>query len=533
MRMGAIGTGRRGVAGALALALAAVAASTAAGAVPPAAAASSVDGASLVDRSGEAAASALFDRLTDSPARLRLFLQGMPKGGDLHNHLSGTVYAEDYLRWAAEQGYCVTAATATLSPPPCTAPAEPVRGLGAADPVRYGTIVDGLSTRSHGAGVGKDERTGHDQFFATFSKFGAVAGQRSGESLAAMRTLAAGDHVSYVELIHNPDPLNALVFQTSGALAPDGFEAAYAATRPMLADFLRKARADMDAAEALSDRLLGCKGAQPAPGCAVTVLYQGYGLRALTPAQVFRGLMLSFALAEADPRFVGVNIVAPEDYPVAVDDYDLHMAMIRFLAGKYPGVKRSLHAGELTLGIVPPTALRDHIRKAIEVAGARRIGHGVDIAHETQAADLLARMARDKIAVEINLTSNDVILGVRGREHPLALYRAAGVPFVLSTDDEGVSRSDMTNEYMRAALEQGLRYADLKEAARAGLEYSFLPGASLWAGGVPGTAPAPVCAGGETASCAAFLKGSLKARLQAGLEKDFARFERKIVNWRF
>lgn len=486
----------------------------------------------LVDPSGEKDAAALFDRLADSPARLRVFLQAMPKGGDLHNHLSGTVYAEDYLAWAAADGYCATAATATLSPPPCKGPAEPVRGLGAADPVKYGTLVDGLSTRSHGAGVGRDERTGHDQFFATFGKFGAVSGRRSGESLAAMRTLAAGDHVSYVELIHNPDPLNALAFQATGDLTPEGFEAAYQATRPLLADFLARARADMDAAEALSDDRLGCRTTDPQPGCAVSVLYQGYGLRALPPAQVFRGLMLCFALAQADPRFVGVNIVAPEDYPVAVGDYDLHMAMIRFLAGKFPGVKRSLHAGELTLGLVPPTALRDHIRKAIDVAGARRIGHGVDIAYEDDAPGLLAQMARDRVAVEINLTSNDVILGVKGREHPLALYRAAGVPFVLSTDDEGVSRSDMTNEYRRAALEQGLRYPDLKAAARASLEYAFLPGESLWQEGRIGV-PVAVCAREETGACATFLKGNMKARLQAGLEKDFSRFERDVVTWRF
>jgi hypothetical protein len=40
--------------------------------------------------------------------------------------------------------------------------------------------------------------------------------------------------------------------------------------------------------------------------------------------------------------------------------------------------------------------------------------------------------------VEINLTSNDQILGVHGAMHPFPAYRAAGVPTVLSTDDEGV-----------------------------------------------------------------------------------------------
>jgi adenosine deaminase len=216
---------------------------------------------------------------------------------------------------------------------------------------------------------------------------------------------------------------------------------------------------------------------------------------------VFAQLAFAFALAERDPAVVGVNIVQPEDGPVSTADYDLHMAMLAFFHARHPTVKISAHAGELALGLVPPAALRDHIVKAV-AAGASRIGHGVDIAHETDAPALLARMARGDIAVEINLTSNDTILGVKGAAHPLALYRAAGVPVVLSTDDEGVSRSDMTNEYLRAATEQGLTYRDLKAIARSGIAHAFMTPAD-------------------------------KAKAAARLEADFATFETEIVRARF
>jgi len=142
-------------------------------------------------------------------------------------------------------------------------------------------------------------------------------------------------------------------------------------------------------------------------------------------------------------------------------DYGLHMRMFAFLKSRYPQVPLSLHAGELALGLTPPRDLRFHIREAVEVAGARRIGHGVDIAYEDGALPLLARMAREHIAVEINLTSNDVILGVKGAQHPLALYRAAGVPVVLATDDAGVSRGDLTQEYVRAVTEQFVRLMEI------------------------------------------------------------------------
>jgi adenosine deaminase len=286
-----------------------------------------------------------------------------------------------------------------------------------------------------------------------------------------------------------------------------------------------KARQEFDAAEAEADRRQGCLAQKPRTGpCAVVLGYQAFGVRILPPSVVFAQLVAAFALAQADPRFVGVNIVAPEDDPTSRGDYALHMRMLQFLHAKYPDVKLSLHAGELTLGLVPPRDLRFHVREAVEVAGASRIGHGVDIAYEDGAQDLLGRMARDRIAVEINLTSNDVILGVKGADHPLALYRQAGVPVVLSTDDEGVSRIDLTNEYLRAAVEQGLRYADLKAMARASLTYSFLPGESLW---VSGGAPAPACAKAG-AACDRFLAGSRKATAQWRLEREFETFEAAV-----
>jgi adenosine deaminase len=259
------------------------------------------------------------------------------------------------------------------------------------------------------------------------------------------------------------------------------------------------------------------------------VHYLFQALRALPPAQVYRSLILGFMMADADPRFVGVNIVMPENAWLARRDYGLHMAMIRFLAGKYPKVKLTLHAGEVTLGQVPPQDLRDHIAQAV-AAGAKRIGHGTGIAFEDAAEATMARMAKEGVAVEINLTSNAVILGVKGRDHPLALYRAHGVPVVLATDDQGVLRSDMTNEYVRAVTEQGLGYKDLKQVARAALHYSFVPGSALWSDPARPVAVA-ACADFATPVCGKYLADNEKARLQFDLEQRFAAFETERLAW--
>ncbi len=143
-------------------------------------------------------------------------------------------------------------------------------------------------------------------------------------------------------------------------------------------------------------------------------------------------------------------------------------------------------------------------------------------------------MAAKKIAVEINLTSNDITPGIKGAEHPLALYRRAGVPVTLSADDEGVFRIDLTHEYVRAATEQNLGYLDLKKLARNGLEYSFLPGQSLWQSG-DYAKPAPACAGNPpgaatpSAPCAAFLAENEKAAIQWRFEREIAAYEDAVL----
>jgi len=157
----------------------------------------------------------------------------------------------------------------------------------------------------------------------------------------------------------------------------------------------------------------------------------------------------------------------------------------------------------------------------------------VDVMFEDRPYELLREMAARQVMVEINLTSNDVILGITGYDHPFPMYRRFGVPVSLSTDDEGVSRIDLTHEYVRAVQTYGLRYDDLKKMVRTGIEHSFLPGASLWQDGDAFRNVASACASDglgvakSSSICAAFLNSSEKAQQQWELERRFAEFEAK------
>ena len=295
-------------------------------------------------------------------------------------------------------------------------------------------------------------------------------------------------------------------------------------------------RKEMDDAERVQRSVEKCTDApaQASSPCSIKMHYIFTIIRSGAPSQVFAQALLGFQLNSVDPRFVGINIAAPEDGRVSMHDYHLHMQMLDYLHSLYPKVKISLHAGELAPGLVPPEGLRFHIRQAIDLGHAQRIGHGVDVMYEDNAPALLKELAQNHVMVEINLSSNEGILGVEGDNHPFPIYRLNHVPVALSTDDEGVSRIDITHEYVRAAIDYNLTYQDMKQLARTGMEHSFLPGNSLWAAEDVFTAPVAECKGQApgtdkpSAGCKAFLDGNEKAAAQWEQERRFRAFEAKF-----
>jgi adenosine deaminase/adenosine deaminase CECR1 len=201
---------------------------------------------------------------------------------------------------------------------------------------------------------------------------------------------------------------------------------------------------------------------------------QAYVMRNDHPSAVFSSMYSGFKASGKTDKLVGMNIVGAENNVIAMRDYRLHMKMFRYLKSKFPKLNLSLHAGELSLGMVPPEGLRNHIQEAIDIAGAQRIGHGLDIAYESAADQLLKKMKQQKIAVEINLSSNALIAGVEGSAHPVTVYMQQGVPIVISTDDEGVSRSSISYEYLLFISRYQPSYATLKQTVYNSIRYSFL-----------------------------------------------------------
>lgn len=487
--------------------------------------------------SDEAGATVVFDRVVADQSRLRVFIQAMPKGANLHNHLDGSVYVESYVKMAAEHGFCADFPAAKITPPPCRTPQDELKGMGMREPGRYESFMDLISRRMYRRGIGYNVpggTTGGGGFPAIY----AISVLVPSESMVLARRLAANDNNLYTEFIYQPDILD----KTASAVRdtqwdPKDMEGAFQRALPKLKPVVEQAVKDFESYKAQADTVLGCATAHAEPACNVEVRFLSYTRRGDPQDQVFQATMMAFMLADSDPNYVGFNLVGPEDKERALDDYNLNMEMIRFIGSKFPHVHRSLHAGEQTMGKAPPYALVDHVKKAIEVAGAERIGHGTSIPFEVDSVGTLARMARDNVAVEINLTSNDRF-GASSSYHPLNLYRAAGVPVTISTDNTGMARVDLSNEYVRAANEHKLSYSDLKYVARTGMQVTFLPGPSLWENLHIG-APVKACRGDKlgsdnpSAACKNFLSTSTKATLQWRYEQQLAKFEHDVKGWRF
>jgi adenosine deaminase len=510
--------------------------------------------ATVPSTAGEAKAAKLFERARAGQANvlaLEAFLRKMPKGGDLHMHLSGAVYAETFLKDSVQDGLCINPATDsfvrnTTHSGACAEGAVPAATVFSNEKL-YDALIDAFSMRAF---VPTPGISGHDQFFATFDRFGGLDKSHTSEWLDEVAARAAAQNEQYLEVMVTPSFTQSarLGYQLGWPSSPAAQDHGdITGTSPQQLSELRdkllagavraeatEDRKELDDALAERGRVEHCGQSDAKPACSVTIRIIYQLLRAFPPQQVFAQTLLGFEVANSDSNVVGVNYVQPEDFYMAMSEYSRGMHMLDYLHGIYPKVHISLHAGELAPGMVPPDGTSFHIREAVDLGHAERIGHGVDVMHETDPHALLREMADRHVMVEINLTSNDVILGIVPPFHPLPLYREAHVPVALSTDDEGVSRIDLTHEYTRAALEYHLGYVDLKNMARTSIEHSFLGGESLWDKPDAFARTKPVCAGqalgskSATGACLVFLKDNEKAAQQWELEYRFAVFESTI-----
>lgn len=463
-----------------------------------------------------------FNQLQTQPDALYTFLKQMPKGGELHYHYDGAVYAETMLNLAQQnKNLCIQ--PDALSSQLCqTDPKLPTFSKIVKNPAMVSQVIHAWSMKDFVPNI----ESAHDHFHAVFSKVGTLYSHLKPQLLVAILKKAAEQHELYMEIIafnlgnadyyakltqHEPDFSKKYeILQANPAFQRD------------IKSFVQQSNTFLQ--EARNE--LHCDTLPSQPACHIEVKFQTYTRRVKSIDSVFAQTLAGFAAADQAPNIVGVNLVDIEGSKIAQKNYATHMKIFAFLHQHYPNVHSALHAGELFPKKIAPHTVLAPVRDAIVVGQAQRIGHGLDILEEPNPDDLAKIMAAQGIAVEINLTSNHLIFDVQGKQHPLNFYLKKQVPVVLSTDDEGILRTDLTHEYFKAVREHHIDYDSLKQINRNALTYGFMDGASIWAN--PNKAVlVSDCKNLMSKTCKKFIKKSLKARLQWQLEQKLLAFERQ------
>ncbi|MGO4817775.1 adenosine deaminase [Flavobacterium sp. W22_SRS_FP1] len=426
-----------------------------------------------------------FEKIRNNEAELTAFFSQMPKGGDLHHHYSGSIYAEPILEDAINEDFYLNTATMQVLKEKTSSGTwelfSTLKSQGQLSAYKQ-QIMEKWSIKDYN----NVDYPSDKLFFESFDKFSSALVGHFGEGLLELKNRAIKENVSYIETQLSTIPSDINTDQLTNynqklrQLAVNRNEVGINQLLDSIYSSVLQKGAASYAEDFNTDFVAKLHNELKIDDARFTMRYQNFVLRFMEPVDLFKNLVVAFISADSSPLMAGVNIVSPEDGETSMKDYWLHMVMFKYCNSRYPNVKYSMHAGELTLGLVQPEDLTWHIREAVYTAGAYRIGHGVDLAYEENPYELLRYMAKNNIAIEINLVSNEFILKVKETRHPFSLYREFGVPIVISTDDAGILRTNMTEQYVLLAKRyKNVSYANIKQYVYDSIYYSFIKDESV------------------------------------------------------
>jgi len=395
-----------------------------------------------------------FKQQSDKSA-LYAFLYALPKGGDLHHHLSGSGYSQWWYDLATNEnvngGYryytkvnikqCFGYGNNEFGQNPQlllfkTIQHSRYNTLSQCEQAEYRPLID-LNSEQKTAwfnSIRLDKPfEGRAEFFERhWARLGDLTRNPTlmAEILVNNMQAFAREGVRYIEAQTN----------AKGGLKSDG--SPYSADEAL--DIFRQRLAKKDAQDT-----------------GVTVRLQYVLLRFLPHAEQELEWMYRFVDNNRD-IYVGINMVGREDndkgYPLRF------LPTLRKLRQRIAHIPLAIHAGEVD---EPNFHVRDTL-----LLGANRIGHGVNLIDDP---DTMLLMRNERYLVEINLVSNLLLEYVdQYAEHPFPEYLRTGIPVALSTDDRGMWDSNMTDEYFVAVNEFNLSWPELISLGENSLKHAFV-----------------------------------------------------------
>jgi adenosine deaminase CECR1 len=407
--------------------------------------------------SGLCAAADWFENFkkTATPEQLYRFLYALPKGGDLHNHLTGSNFSEWWYELATDNktngGYdyytkvkiqnCAPYGTDEFGFTPYLLLFRNLQQssyvqLNECEKGEYKKLQDLTATEKTAwlNSLRLDQpHEGRDEFFQTHWQ--------------RLNDLGANPYINAEMLVKNMQ-----AFADEGVVYLETQEG----TR-----FYKKLDGSFFEPDQVAEIFRQRLKQKDARATQVVARMQYYLLRFTPQAEADLEWIYTFVHKHRD-LFVGINMVGREDndkgYPLRF------LPTLRKMRQTIPGVNLAIHAGEVD-------EPNQHVRDTL-LLGAKRIGHGVNLIHDP---DTMLLMRHSDYLVEINLISNLLLDYVNDyRQHPFPEYLRFGIPVALSTDDRGMWDSTLTDEYFVAVKEFNLSWDELVLLGRNSLQYSFV-----------------------------------------------------------
>ncbi|MDC8831449.1 adenosine deaminase [Alteromonas gilva] len=393
---------------------------------------------------------------TASPTQLYAFLWALPKGGDLHNHLSGAGYSEWWYDIATDQtrngGYQYYTKVKINQ---CLGYGANEYGAGR-QLLLFKTIqastYRGL-TRCQQQEYKKMEALSEDE------KQGFLNSIRLDKDYEGRNEFFEAHWSRLNELPANPHVIAYILLKNMQAFGNEGLQ--YLETQVGVRGKLKADGSRYTPEEALAI-LTTMLDSEEAQATGVTVKFQYTVLRFAPSAEDDLRWVYGFIDRHRD-SYVGINFAGREDndkgYPLRF------LPVLRELRNQYPAIPLAIHAGEVD---EPNRHVRDTL-----LLGAQRIGHGLNTITDP---DTLLLMRHGPYLIEINLISNHLLEYTEDySNHPFGEYLRTDIPVALSTDDRGMWDSTMTDEYYIAVNEFNLSWQELISLGENSLKHSFLP----------------------------------------------------------
>ena len=145
-----------------------------------------------------------FDSIRNNTALLRSFFSAMPKGGDLHHHFDGAIYAETFFENAIQNKLWLNTQTFELSKNPGKTKKKPgvwlqLSNIKSQDSLLFyqQKLLEKWSSKDFNILKGPSD----DHFFSTFSGFEIVNYEDISKGLKELKNRAQIENVQYIETI--------------------------------------------------------------------------------------------------------------------------------------------------------------------------------------------------------------------------------------------------------------------------------------------------------------------------------------------